>query len=524
MTNPDREKEKRDRRIAKAKTQPADELPPHSSEAEAAALGCILLAAEAGSPAEADEMLRQLRPAHFYELRHAIIFDAMRFLRQDNHAIDMVTLMQWLKDKGQLEGVGGMGYVAGLPDQAPSFFNFGEYLTTLRDKAHRRWMIAKACELTALAGEPVVTLEDTQARLSELFDATQKATAAAPMLEIIDPAEAARFEADPADFLIGQGLICRDQFITIGGPPGCGKSRLATTLAVAGARGNACWQGYPVRSRFRTLILQTENKGNRLKEEFACVPAELHEHIRISKSLSHGLAFGNPEFRREVTRYFDKWPFELLELDPWNDVVSDEGQSDYAEALLNIQRCFWGRKMPAVIIVAHLRKTGRDATGKRKSGRDLLNELSGSLKLGSASRTVFAVQPASNRMDDDRIVFEVAKANDADPAWLSEHGTRSAWYRRNAAFERCAEFDWEEWQNGDSERNEQKRAITREMIEAIFDRERRQGMKRGELAKHMAAAYDIGESTAYRVIGQDGYAGAWLIEAGGVVAMKKGEA
>lgn len=498
---------------------PNPDLPPHSPEAEAAALGCVLLAADQGAKGEVDEMLLQLRPKFFYIHAHAVIYDSMRFLRQDNHALDLVTLSQWMKDKGHLEGVGGLPYLAELPGKAPSFFSFGDYLQILRDKAHRRWMLAKACELTALAGEPAVTLEDTQARLSELFDATQKVTSQAPMLEIIDPAQAVAYEADPADYLIGAGLISREQFVTIGGVPGCGKSRLATTLAVAGARGNATWMGYPVRSRFRTLILQTENKGNRLKEEFAAVPTDLHEAIRVSKSLSHGLAFGNPEFRREVTRYFDKWPFELLVLDPWNDVVSEEGQADYAEALLNIQRCFWGRKMPAVIIVAHLRKTGRDSTGRRKSGRDLLNELSGSLKLGSSSRTVFAVQPASNRMEDSRIVFEVAKANDADPAWLSEHGTRSAWFRRNAAFECCKDFDWDEWQNGD-DRAEPKRALTRDMIQAVFDQAKRPGLKRGELAKALADAYDIGESTAYRVIGQDGYAGAWLVEVAGIIAMK----
>lgn len=222
-----------------------------------------------------------------------------------------------------------------------------------------------------------------------------------------------------------------------------------------------------------------------------------------------------------LSRVFDSWPFQAMVIDPWNDVTPDEGMADFSEALLNIERVFWGRKCPAVIIVAHLRKSGRDATGKRKSGRDLLNELSGSLKLGSKSRTVFAVQPASNRMDDDRIVFEVAKSNDTDPAWLKTHGTRSAWYRRNAAFERCQEFDWDEWLNGE-DRNEGKRAISREMIQAVFEETKRPGMKRGELARHLSERNDIGESTAYRVIGQDGYAGEWLDEVAGVVALKKG--
>jgi energy-coupling factor transporter ATP-binding protein EcfA2 len=479
----------------------------------------VLLAASLGSKAEVDEMLLQLRTAHFYELRHAKLFDAMRMLRMENHAVDLITLKEWLEARGLLEDCGGLGYVASLDGVPPGIFNFGEYLDTLRDKAHRRWLLAKSCELTALAGEPVVTLEQTQERLAELFDATHKA-AGKKLIEIISPKDARAFEPDPSDFLIGSGLIAREQFVTIGGEPGCGKSRLATTLGVALARGSGSWMGYPVRSAGRTLILQTENKGTRLKEEFAAVPAELDECIRVSKALPHGLAFASSDFRRELTRLCEKWPFELLVVDPWNDVVSEEGQGDYAEALLNIARCFHGRRMPAVVIVAHLRKPRADASGRRKSGRELLHELSGSLKLGSTSRTVFAVQPASYSMDDDRIVFEVAKANDCDPAWLREHGTRSAWHRRNAAFEGCREFDWEEWMNP-GQANAEKRSVTLDMVQSVFKATGRHGMKRGELVREISERFEVGESTVWRSIKGDGYARKWIDEAGGIVALRR---
>ena len=157
----------------------------------------------------------------------------------------------------------------------------------------------------------------------------------------------------------------------------------------------------------------------------------------------------------------------------------------------------------------------------RKSGRELLHELSGSLKLGSKSRTVFAVQPASYSMDDDRIVFEVAKANDADPAWLSEHGTRSAWHRKNGAFERCAEFDWEEWMNPGAP-NSEKRAVTLEMVASIYADTGRPGMKKSELARAVAEKFDVGESTVMRAI-QDGsgYLAKHLNQVAGVVALRR---
>lgn len=519
-----REKRGRDVRIAKAKAvKPAvDPQLNHSIESEQGALGCVIMAGDDISQSEVDELLNQLKPSHFYDVRHAQIHEAARALRASNHAVTTITLMEWLKGRKLLEGIGGVSYLATLIDSIPSVMNFGYYLDVLKEKAHRRWFAKKGDELKAMAGADVVSLEDSRARLTELLEATESVTTRT-LIEIITPAEARAFVADPADYLVGAGLIARDQFVTIGGEPGCGKSRLATTLAVGLARGSGTWQGYPVRSQGRTLILQTENKGNRLKEEFEAVPAQFDDWIRISKTLPNGLAFAQADFRRELSRIFDKWPFELLVIDPWNDVVSDEGQNDYSDALLNIEACFRGRKMPGVVIVAHLRKPRADASGRRKSGRELLHELSGSLKLGSKSRTVFAVQPATASMDDDRIVFEVAKANDADPDWLKEHGTRSAWHRKNGAFESCREFDWDEWMHPGAP-NSEKRSVSMDMVREVFTAARRQGMKAGELVRAIAQRFDVGESTVWRAIKEgSGYLSPKLNHAAGVVALKKEE-
>ena len=513
-------KRERDERLAKAKLQgPAEDgLPPHSTDAEQAALGCVLLAGGSGSMAEVDELIRQLRPSHFYSLIHRELLAVMFGLRQDNHAVDVITVKDAVKSNpGGIDSVGGLQYLAALPDKTPTVFHFTHVLPILKDKAHRRWLLTKGRELAELATAEAATLEDTQARMAELFDASTKASAV-QLIQLVTPKEARDFKPDPEDYLIGDGLITRQTFVTIGGEPGCGKSRLATSLAIALAKGKGSWQGYPVRGQVKTLILQTENTGTRLKDEFDAVPAAFDDWIKISRDLPNGLAFANPDFRRELTRINEQWPFGLLVVDPWNDVSAEEGQGDYAEALRNIMASFRGRKAPAVCIVAHLRKARADATGRRKTGRELLHELSGSLKLGSTSRTVFVVQPATPDMEDDRIVFELAKANDCRPEWLKEFGTRSAWHRRNGAFAACDKFDWEEWQNPGG-RNEEKRAVTLPMIQAAM--RGRAGMKAGELVKRIAEAEEVGESTVWRAIGKGGYAHKWLDEVAGVVALKE---
>ena len=76
---------------------------------------------------------------------------------------------------------------------------------------------------------------------------------------------------------------------------------------------------------------------------------------------------------------------------------------------------------------------------------------------------------------------------------------------------------------GDGGSNEEKRAITHEMIACIFAETKRPGMKWGELAAALEVKYEIAKSTAYRVCGPEGYAGkAWLDEVAGVVALRKG--
>ena len=485
-----------------------DALPPNSEETEAAALACVLLAGEQQSQAEVEALLLQLRPALFYDLRHQTIHAACVQLRMEQHAVDVVTVNQYLRDNKFLEDAGGFGYLPTLPNKVVSALNFPDYLADLKLFALRRWTLQKQARLGELAHASELTPEQLRTEFSEIFEQASKIGTTQKLLDVISPAEAMDYEPDPDDFLIGDGLVLRGQVVTLGGEPGVGKSRLATSLAVAGARGNNRWQNYPVRSQWRTLILQTENSGNRLKEEFSSVPKQFNDFIRVSRSLPSGMAFGNADFRAELLRLYDKWPFQMLVVDPWNDVSSDDGQSDYTEALQNIRRAFFGRLMPCLVIVAHLRKPRNENGQRRKGGRELLHELSGSLALGSTSRTVFVVQAGSTSMDDDRIVFEVAKANDCKPEWLREYGTRTAWHRKSGTFEACPDFDWSQWDNpGD----ESRRAVTEEMLTQVLDGEE---MKAAAIAKRIKEVFGTGESTVFKAISEDGYLRHRLVRTG----------
>jgi replicative DNA helicase len=116
-----------------------DRLPPHSPEAEQGVLGCVLL-----SPNECmGESIEKLKGGAevFYDLRHQTIFSALAEGDDHREAIDVITLQQRLKDKQLLEAVGGIPYLAGLPDVVPSSANLSYYLDIVQEKYLLRRMI-----------------------------------------------------------------------------------------------------------------------------------------------------------------------------------------------------------------------------------------------------------------------------------------------------------------------------------------------------------------------------------------------
>ncbi len=62
-------------------------------------------------------------------------------------AIDVITVQQRLKDKHQLESVGGIAYLATLPDTVPSAANLSFYVNIVREKYILRKMIATCTDV-----------------------------------------------------------------------------------------------------------------------------------------------------------------------------------------------------------------------------------------------------------------------------------------------------------------------------------------------------------------------------------------
>jgi replicative DNA helicase len=119
-----------------------DRLPPHSIEAEQGALGCVLLSPNDCMGVCIEKFKRGSEV--FYDLRHQQIFELLAEMYDQKSAIDLITVQQRLKDKNQLEAIGGITYLAALADGVPSAANLEYYLEILKEKYLLRKMI-QAC-------------------------------------------------------------------------------------------------------------------------------------------------------------------------------------------------------------------------------------------------------------------------------------------------------------------------------------------------------------------------------------------
>ncbi len=135
-----------------------NKTPPHSSEAERATLGAMLLERDARTKA-ADI----LKAEAFYEDRHREVFSAALQLDNASKPVDLVSLSEELRGRGKLDEVGGTAYLAKLLDVVPSAANVEHYAGIVQEKWLRRQVIAASRRnmadafADALSGDELLT-------------------------------------------------------------------------------------------------------------------------------------------------------------------------------------------------------------------------------------------------------------------------------------------------------------------------------------------------------------------------------
>jgi len=120
-------------------------IPPQNQEAEESLLGAILIDNE-----NLLDILEVLTPEDFYKSAHGIIFSAITELFNEDEPVDLITLSNKLREKGEFEKAGGAFFLAKLTDTVPLPSNSKHYAKIVREKATLRRLIEKAAHITKL--------------------------------------------------------------------------------------------------------------------------------------------------------------------------------------------------------------------------------------------------------------------------------------------------------------------------------------------------------------------------------------
>ena len=114
---------------------------PHSLEAEAGLLACCIVD---GMDVIARCFEQKLATDAFYSPAHRVIFEGLLALYEKNAPVDIIILCEELKNRGQLDAVGGAAFVNELTNRIATTAHAGHFIEIVREKHLLRRLIRTA--------------------------------------------------------------------------------------------------------------------------------------------------------------------------------------------------------------------------------------------------------------------------------------------------------------------------------------------------------------------------------------------
>ncbi len=216
-------------------------LPPQNIEAEESILSSILI-----DNSTLLDVMEILSPDDFYRSSHQNIFAGIAELFSKNEPADLVTLTNLLREKNQLEEIGGAAYLAQIIDTAPLAVNAQHYARIVHDKAALRRMIEKANAISQRCfkdqGDVDEIIDFAESAIFEIARKKDKQSFY-PLSKIIEEnidtleerqGNKALLTGVPTGFTLFDNLtsgLQKSDLIIIAGRPSMGKTALALNIA-----------------------------------------------------------------------------------------------------------------------------------------------------------------------------------------------------------------------------------------------------------------------------------------------------
>ncbi|MBM3325438.1 MAG: replicative DNA helicase [Calditrichaeota bacterium] len=239
------------RRVRRKTTKPSKDLiagrvPPNSPEMERAVLCAALI-----DPNGMTKVVDVLTERSFYDRRHQVIFAAMLRLFQQAAPIDILTVSEDLRQRNELEVVGGDAYLAQLSGEVATSAHAEHYARIVQDRYALRELIHQSTKFAEEAFEVPDAAELLDRAMGMLYDIYYRRRSGGfePLRQVVNQTweflDSQHRKRDQKLTGVGTGFERLDELtsgfqngelIVIAGRPSMGKTAFSLDLAR-----NACW-------------------------------------------------------------------------------------------------------------------------------------------------------------------------------------------------------------------------------------------------------------------------------------------
>ncbi|MEA2640136.1 MAG: replicative helicase [Chloroflexota bacterium] len=360
-------------------------LPPHNTEAEESVLGSLLI-----DPEAIEAVANFLHAADFYHPRNRDVYGAMLRLFERRQPTDFVMVCDELERAGQLDAIGGFGYLSRILTVVPTSINVESYARVVERTAVMRRLIGAAGRIAAIGyGDHASVQEALDKAEQELFGVTQFRVEREFMhirdvlseyLEQIQlgsdaPAASAAVPTGFIDLDRLLGGFQRSDLIILAARPSLGKTALALNIARnAGVKFNQTTGIFSVEmSRWqiaqRFLSTESDVDSSRVREG-RLTDADLRKLVEGLETLSRAPIYIDDtpgitisELRAKARRLHADHPLDLIVVD-YLQLVSGSVPENRVQAISEVTRSLKGLARELNVPVLALSQLSRAVEGR----------------------------------------------------------------------------------------------------------------------------------------------------------------
>ena len=247
---------------------------PHNLDAEASILGGVILRNDVLT------QLDTLEVEDFYDLKHKVVFQAIRNLEAAAKPIDVVTLEVEIEKQGRLDAVGGIAFLGELALRVPTADNVVAYAEIVQEKRQATKLMLAANEIHEAGYEDNLEIRDyLDDAERKIFEVTQSRDKSGPepiksLVKKVFGSLDERFKAAGGITGVPTGFADLDartaglqptELIILAARPAMGKTSFAMSLA----QNAATTAGWPC------LVFSLEMSSTQLAERMLCSEAKV---------------------------------------------------------------------------------------------------------------------------------------------------------------------------------------------------------------------------------------------------------